>query len=149
MHSEILSLTFPSTRRGLIKAMNIYHRGILCHRMQLQIQSPQECCVLLEHTDTAKETKRSNQTQRQWIQTHSSCLSCKDLHISQHTEMSCPHAALTDTNLYFASGDKTFASGLRVEVKQIMLVKAQFWYRLYLQSGALLLENTVKAALAE
>lgn len=94
--------------------------------MNLQIQSHQEFCVLLEHINTAKETKRSNQMQRQWIRTYSSCLSCKDLHISEHIEMSRPHTDLTDANLYLAFGDKTFASGLRVEVKQIMMVKAQF-----------------------
>lgn len=64
--------------------------------------------------------------QRQWTWAHSSYLSCKDLHISEHAEMSCPHTDLTALNPYFAFGDKTFASGLRVEVKQIMLVKAQF-----------------------
>lgn len=94
--------------------------------MKLQIQSCQEFCVLLEHIDTAKETKRSNQMQRQWIRVHSSCLSCKDLHISKHIEMSRPHTDLIDANLYFAFGDKTFASELRVEVKQTMLVEAQF-----------------------
>lgn len=121
VHSETFSLTFPSTRGGLIEAITCATEAFLPQNESPNTKSSEILCI----TGAYRYSQR-NQMQRQWIRTYSSCLSCKDLHISEHIEMSRPHTDLTDANLYLAFGDKTFASGLRVEVKQIMMVKAQF-----------------------
>lgn len=60
----------------------------------------------------------------------------------------CP--VLTQDTLALFFWDNTFAPGLRVQVKQVTLEKAQFsWYELHSLQGVLLLESTLKAVLAE